>query len=153
MTRTARNMRLVLLVFAVVALAVGVGAWYTSFLPKGALTDKKHTAGTPAQAAPSISPAPLSSGSSALLNIEHTGSKASEQFTAPSSWDLVWSYDCGGGPGHLIVSIRDASGQVSKQNAGLYEIGTKGSGIQHYGAAGEYSVDVKSNCSWHITAQ
>lgn len=89
-----------------------------------------------------------------LLDQSGSGIETTVKFTAPSDWDLVWSYSCAtayGGSGNFQVFIYGSDG--STEGIGANELGSGGNNVDHLHAGGSIYLEVNSECSWHITAQ
>jgi hypothetical protein len=85
------------------------------------------------------------------------GTATTGSFKVPSTWDMVWSYDCSrtfGGQGNFIVEIYDDYGQKSTvdfDNQGINQLGAKGTGIEHYHSGGNKKfLKVVSECPWSL---
>jgi hypothetical protein len=106
----------------------------------------RRLATAPAQ--PTATPLPAGT----FLDQTSLGDKTTAKFNPPGGWDLVWSYDCGG-PGHFILQVYDADGQLSQANQGFYKNNVKDSGTQHYTGPGPLFLNIHSTCRWHVTAK
>jgi hypothetical protein len=87
-----------------------------------------------------------------LLDLQGSGSKTTQKFTARGDWDLAWTYDCSsfGAQGNFVVMVYNGDGSMSFQNSALNQIGTKGSDVQHYHTGGTFYLDINSECSWSL---
>jgi hypothetical protein len=94
-----------------------------------------------------------------LLTRSGSGTASTGTFTAPTNWNLQWSYDCSsflGGKGNFIVTVEQNphSGTMAQlQDTPINQLGTSGSGTEHYhyGGGGVY-LSVDSECTWTVTA-
>jgi hypothetical protein len=111
-----------------------------------------HTA-TPT---PAVSPARVATSTPSpttprtLLNQQGSGTASTQSFSAPTNWDLVWSYDCSsfGSSGNFEVNVQGNLGPL-----GVNQMGTSGSGTEYYHQGGSYYLEVDSECSWQVTAR
>jgi hypothetical protein len=94
-----------------------------------------------------------------LLTRAGSGSASTGTFTAPTNWDLKWTYNCSsiyGGSGNFIVSVEqnpNSGTMAAAEDIPVNQIGTSGSGTEHYhyGGGGVY-LTVNSLCTWTVTA-
>jgi len=76
----------------------------------------------------------------------------SPAFTAPNTWTISYTYDCGGYGGHFTVAVFSDVVQYSP----IVKHGDKGSGTVTIkgGGTGYYiATDTTDQCSWHVTAR
>lgn len=111
-------------------------------------------AATPPPPPPPPAPAPITPRT--LYEGSGNTGRTTEKFTTQGAdWDLAWSYDCSNlGPGeksNFIVWIDDADDQPG-YNSGLNELGTGGSGLNHYHYGGTYWFTITTNCNWTLKA-
>ena len=77
-------------------------------------------------------------------------------FTMAGPWTMQWSYHgCGTATvgiatGNFIVTVNQPSNDVQNDTA-PNELGTSGSGVDHYYDTGSFNLSVLSTCSWSIT--
>jgi len=81
------------------------------------------------------------------------GSMSGPKFTVPAqatSWTENWSYDCSsfGTSGNFITSIAGYGASRGTTDSGANQLGTSGSGVNHYYDTGTFSIQVNSECSW-----
>ena len=102
------------------------------------------TAQQPAQA-PAASP-------TTVLNVQGSGIKSTDTFTARNPWALNWSYDCSGfgDRGNFIVSVFDQSGSEDFHDPGVNELGASGHDQEIYHNAGTFYLQVNSECDWSL---
>jgi hypothetical protein len=69
---------------------------------------------------------------------------------ASTTTAAVWTYNCSafGSSGNFITSITGYGGAEGTTDAGANQLGTSGSGTNHYYDTGTFSIDVNSECSW-----
>jgi hypothetical protein len=98
-----------------------------------------------------------------LLDLQGTGDKSTQAFTASGNWDLQWSYDCTAGltqngtipSGYhcsFIVDVRTSDGQLSR-NQGVNQLGVKDQGVEHFHVGGSFYLEVQVCCadnSWAV---
>jgi hypothetical protein len=96
-------------------------------------------------------PATLPS-SGPVLSLSGSGTHNTETFTASGDWDLAWSYDCSafGMAGNFIVYVYEGD-VLSFTNLPVNQLGTGGSGVEHYHSGGTYYLQIVSECSWKIS--
>ncbi len=102
---------------------------------------------SPAQVA---TPTPSPATPRTLLTQQGSGTASTPNFSAPTNWDLVWSYDCSsfGSSGNFEVDVQGNLGPL-----GVNQMGTSGSGTEYYHQGGSYYLEVDSECSWQVTAR
>lgn len=96
---------------------------------------------------------------STLLTQSGSGTASTATFTAPTNWNLAWSYSCStfaGGEGNFVVTVSQnphSGTMASLEDQPLDELGTGSSGVEHYhyGGGGVY-LAIDSECSWTVTA-
>jgi hypothetical protein len=93
-------------------------------------------------------PASASSGGTTVMELSHTGSFTTQQFTVASDWAVSYSYDCSKISG-------DDAGFVLSVQGGDYMVPTSKQGIKgedtYYGHdAGTYYLVITSDCAWHL---
>ncbi len=99
--------------------------------------------------APDIAP-PL--GPSTTFTSTQTGQTGNTaQFTETGPWTMAWTYTClsGSQQQNFIVNVNHPSGDLNP-DVGPDELGTGGSGTDHYSDTGTFSLTVISGCSWTI---
>lgn len=106
----------------------------------------------------SLSPVALSQGVAAAASsttfssaqIGTTGSTPT--FTMTGSWTMSWSYTCAGigSRGNFDVTVTQPAGDLTI-DAGPNELGTGGSGTDHYYDSGTFHLSVISECSWSVS--
>jgi hypothetical protein len=135
------------LVLLAIAGAAGGGKQQAS---QPAKSDKSTTS---AQAAGQ--PAKVAALPQTLLDLNGSGTKQTQKFTAAGDWDLSWSYDCSafGTQGNFQVYVYDDSGSPSIDNTGINQLGAKGSDVQHYHKGGTYYLTINSDCSWTVNVK
>ncbi|HTE85308.1 MAG TPA: hypothetical protein VK821_11290 [Dehalococcoidia bacterium] len=108
---------------------------------------------TPAAATPAGQALLQQSGGGGSGNNCCTVGLRTSSFSAPGSWDLSWEYDCSalGRMGNLSIDVFGANGAFISDPRSLFEIGAAGRGVQSYGRAGTFSLDVNSTCRWAVT--
>jgi len=131
--QTIRKRRWIWVVAAIVLIAIVGGI---------AIATKKKPAPTTATPAPVV-----------LLRMSGSGVEHGPQFTVPRnvSWDEVWTYTCsasGSGTGNFVTHVYAGNGSLIA--VGTSEIGTGGSGTNHYYDTGTFAIEVTSGCSWTI---
>jgi hypothetical protein len=96
--------------------------------------------------------AKASSAPKVLLDVQGTGTKSTNKFTAGGDWDLTWSYDCSsfGSQGNFQVILY---GQNSSDLKGIpvNELGAKGNDVTHEHDSGTFYLEMNSECAWHVT--
>jgi hypothetical protein len=99
-----------------------------------------------------------------LLDLQGTGDKSTQEFTASGNWDLQWSYDCTAGltqngaipSGYhcsFIVVIKTSDGNRSLENQSVTQLGVKDQGVEHYHTGGTFYLEVQVCCvdnNWTI---
>jgi hypothetical protein len=139
------------LVVLIAGIAVAISAGSKSTVT---MTPYKAPAGTNATP-PSASVA----AGAVLLTQSGSGTASTVTFTAPTNWDLAWTYDCSsvfGAKGSLTVFVEqnpNSGTMAAMEDASVIQLGTGGAGTQHYhyGGGGVY-FSVFSECTWTIKA-
>jgi hypothetical protein len=98
-----------------------------------------------------VPPAPV-----VLYQQAGSGTSSTTNFTAPTNWNIEWSYNCAtaGGQGNFIVSVTQAGTGIaaSTEDTAINQLGASGSGVQHYHYGGKLYLTINSECSWTIKA-
>ena len=143
-------MSVILGVIVVVVIASAAGSKSPSKPSQPAAPDKSSTAAS----TPAATPAPAKT-PQVLLDLQGSGTKSTQKFTASGDWDLDWSYDCSsfGNSGNFQVFIYTGSGSPSTSNSPVNELGASGSDTEHYHTGGTFYLEVNSECTWHVTAK
>lgn len=104
-----------------------------------------------APAAAKATPAPTPQ---VLLDLQGTGTKQTQKFTARSDWDLNWTYDCTsfGFQGNFVVEVMNGDGTPSLENQAVNQVGKKGADVQHYHKGGTFYLAIDSECDWTVHA-
>lgn len=134
-----------------VALVTGAGSCGTS-------TSKASSPAKTVATIPPVSPttkatAPPTTAAPAapatLLDVSGNGEKTTEPFTAKGPWHLKYSYDCAnfGQSGNFAVEI---SGGDGLSDQGPNTEGMSGSDTNYEPKGGTFSLQVLSECSWHV---
>lgn len=113
-----------------------------------AASDKPQT--STAQKSSTPAPTPQT-----LLDLQGSGTKQTQKFTAAGDWDLNWSYDCSnfGNQGNFIVTVYNSDGSVSFENTEVNQLGSSGSDVQHYHKSGTYYLAIDSECNWTVNVK
>jgi hypothetical protein len=84
-----------------------------------------------------------------LLDVTGSGEKTTEPFTSRGAWRLQYSYDCAnfGQAGNFVVEVKGGDG-FSDQ--GPSTEGTSGADSNYEPQGGTFSLQVLSECNWHI---
>jgi hypothetical protein len=71
----------------------------------------------------------------------------------PSHWQLAWHDDCSsfGQQGLFQVYVYAPGGNLAITNAPVNQLGSGGSGVEHYHSGGSTYLVVNSVCSWGVT--
>ena len=99
-----------------------------------------------------------------LLDLQGSGTKSTQTFTAAANWDLQWSYDCTAGltsdgaipTGYhcsFIVHTADVSGHLVPGILSVNQLGVKDQGVEHYHQGGTFYLEVQICCadsSWAV---
>lgn len=137
------------ILFVIVIVAVAVSAGRSGTTPsQPAAADRTATPGAPAATkAPAHQP-------QVLLELNGSGTKTTQKFSAGGDWDLNWDYDCSkaGGSGNFIVEVFNGDGSPSISNQGVNQLGDKGQDVDHFHRGGQFYLQVISECSWHVKA-
>jgi hypothetical protein len=91
-----------------------------------------------------------------LLDQAGSGTASTAQFsTGGSDWTLTWSYDCSkfGYAGNFTVEPAATNNNplIAGTDQPVNQLGTQGSGVEHYHAGGTLYLKVNSECDWHVT--
>lgn len=115
-----------------------------------AAADKSVTTAATKPTVPTPAPTPQ-----VLLDLQGSGTKSTQKFTAASDWDLNWSYDCSnfGTQGNFMVQITNGDGSYSYDNQAVNQLGAKGTDVEHYHKGGTFYLQISSECSWQVTAK
>lgn len=109
-----------------------------------------HVASTRA-AAPTTTAAPK-----VLYQKAGSGTDSTPNFTAPTNWNVVWTYNCAsyGSSGNFQVTVEQAgTGTLAAlEDTPINQLGASGSGTQHYHYGGKLYLSINSECSWTIEA-
>jgi len=125
------------------------------------ITDKPTTTPTPSKPAPTP-PAPVATPTptppatpQVLFSASGSGTKSTQTFTVPKSWQLDWSYDCSnfGSQGNFVVSVYNADGSPSYNNTTVNQLGKSGSDTEYYHTGGTFYFEINSECSWTVKAK
>lgn len=119
--------------------------------PTTTKTPTSTTAPTPTTTAPTTTTAPPVP--QVLWQQSGTGAASGPQFNVPADvkgWNEEWSYNCSafGSSGNFITNINGYGSAAGTTDAGTNQIGSGGSGVNHYYDHGTFSIDVNSECSW-----
>jgi hypothetical protein len=138
---------LVLLVIGV----IGAAGSSSSNSAKSVSAQSDATSTTKSQPAATTKPAAMQ----VLLDLQGSGTKSTQKFTAASDWDLTWSYDCSGfgSKGNFMVEVYNGDGSMSIENQGVNQLGMKDSGVEHYHKGGTFYLSINSECSWTVQAR
>lgn len=92
-----------------------------------------------------------SAGTPVTYTSSQTGQTGNPQeFSVVSPWTMSWSYgSCVGGSGHFFVDINQPPDLAV--DIGPNELGSGGSGVDHYSDTGTFKLDIISGCAWSIT--
>ena len=73
-------------------------------------------------------------------------------FSEAGNWTMAWSYTCASGSSqqNFQVTVNQPSGDLNN-DVGPNELGTGGSGTDHYSDTGTFSLSVIAGCAWKIT--
>jgi|ERR1039458_3577292 hypothetical protein len=87
-----------------------------------------------------------------------TGDESGPKFQIPAGtaqWEEVWSYDCSsyGSTGNFITFIHGYGSAEFTLDSGVNELGSGGSGVNHYFDTGTFSIQILSECSWTERAE
>lgn len=116
------------------------------------------SAGSSAPAAADTAPVTAAAAATpqVLLDIQGSGSKSSQTFSAKRDWDLTWTYDCSsafGGKGNFVVDVFNAADNSQNfTNQGINQLGAKDSGVEHYHSGGTFYLEVLVGCNWTLRA-
>jgi hypothetical protein len=131
---------------AVLAITLGMAtpaiASTTTTKPKPKVVVKKKPAKKPA---PKV-----------LFQQAGSGTASSQNFTAPTNWNVTWTYDCSafGSEGNfqVLVSQAGTGSMASLEDTPVNQLGPKGSGVQHYHYGGKLYLEMNSECTWTVVA-
>jgi hypothetical protein len=144
----------VLIVVIVVASAAGGGKKPSS--QAGTTSTSTSSSITTTTAAPTTTTTTPPPAPAVLYQQSGSGTASTPDFTAPTNWNIAWSYNCAtfGQSGNFVVSVTQAGTGVmaSTEDAPINQLGPSGSGVQHYHYGGKLYLTVNSECSWTIKA-
>ena len=88
-----------------------------------------------------------------LWSSSGSGAMAGPKFTVPAqatSWTENWSYNCSnfGTSGNFITSVTGFGGNRNTSDSGSNQLGSSGSGVNHYYDTGNFNIEVNSECNW-----
>jgi hypothetical protein len=91
-----------------------------------------------------------------LLTLSGSGAASTQQFTVPSAakgWHVNWTYDCSdfGSQGNFDYSVNSGT-NLNFDDTGPNQLGSGGSGVEHYYDTGTFNLQVDSECNWTVTA-
>ena len=117
------------------------------------------TSGSGSKKTASTGGSPSAKAGTVLLTQSGSGTASTVTFTAPTNWDLKWSYNCAsfaGGKGNFIVTIEQnphSGTMAAVEDTPINQLGNGGSGTEHYhyGGGGVY-LSINSECSWTVSA-
>jgi len=97
-------------------------------------------------------PAPISH---VLFSVTGSGQSSTQPFTVPASvkqWELQWHYDCSstGSEGNFDYYVEQGTA-IDFNDSGPNQLGTGGSGTEHYYDTGTFHLNVNSECAWSIS--
>ena len=98
-----------------------------------------------AKAAPSTTAAP-----STLLDVNGTGDKTTDPFTAKGAWHINYSYNCAafGQAGDFGILVQGGDG-FSDQGPNTQGMSGQDSNFEPQG--GTFTLQIISECQWHVT--
>lgn len=140
-------------------LAIGCGGLIALLIVVGIIGAVASGGGKSTPAASDKSPgaasssAPTAKAKQQLLDVQGSGTKSTNTFTAAGDWDLTWSYDCSnfGAQGNFVVIAKTKDNNPAFRINPVNQLGAKGNDVDHYHQGGSYFLEVNSECNWHIT--
>lgn len=92
---------------------------------------------------------------SARLELAGSGNKSTEKFTVGAEWTVEWSYECSEQIGALGMFWMWPRGNDEKTLLPVMSTPAtaKAGDTQHYHEAGEFYLDIQSNCDWNIVVR
>jgi hypothetical protein len=96
------------------------------------------TRGNSSKKTASTGDSPSAKAGTALLTQSGSGTASSGTFTAPTNWELKWSYNCSsfaGDNGNFIVTLEQnphSGTTVAVEDTPVNQVGAGGSGTDHY---------------------
>ncbi|KQC39003.1 hypothetical protein [Frankia sp. ACN1ag] len=122
----------------------------------GSTPSSSGAAGSSTASAAAVQQAPATTAApAALLQKTGTGINTTEQFTTKGPWTLDWSYDCSkfGTDGNFIVTVEKDSGDKLTTDAGVNQLGPKGTGTEHFYDKATFHLSVNSECAWTVAVK
>lgn len=145
----------VIAIIVVVAVAnnsdkVSNGSFLTA--PTDATLPSPVTTATPAATTPRVTTARTAAtvpAARTLLSVSGIGEKTTDPFTAPGPWHISYSYNCSnfGQAGNFAVEVNGGDGFTDR---GPDTSGMSGHDTNYEPAGGTYSLQILSECSWHL---
>jgi hypothetical protein len=122
----------------------------TSQATKPATTKPTTTEVTPtttATTAPAASTAPK-----VLLDQSGNGIASTAPFITGNKWTITYTFDCSsfGSQGNFQIYINNTDGSEN-DDAGANQLATSGGSTDYYYDAGSHSLQINSECDWHVT--
>ncbi len=83
---------------------------------------------------------------------QYTDSGSTSSFTETGPWSMQWSYSCPSGvPQDIFIGSIVRSGDISPYYPGPSDPNASGSGTENYQDAGQFNVEIDSDCTWSVT--
>jgi hypothetical protein len=113
----------------------------------------------PSSSAPAVTSAPTVATTTTvaapktLLDQQGSGTGNLEPFTVGGPWHLTYSYNCAnfGSAGNFQVYVK-VGGELSFDDNGPNELKMSGSGSEYEPKGGTITLQVNSECEWHVKA-
>ncbi len=87
------------------------------------------------------------------LEVAGSGNKTTEKFTVGPEWTVEWSYECSDELGPIGIFQMFPKGDVDLLPVMSNLEKLNASDTQNYHEAGEFYLDILSNCDWTITVR
>lgn len=116
-------------------------------------TTSPASSATPTPTATATATATPTPASQTLLSQSGSGTGDTVQFRVTrSSWQLKWTYSCAafGSEGNFIVTVNGYGGAAGTTDQGVNDLGTGGTGDEHYYDSGTFNLSIDSECDWTV---
>ncbi len=96
--------------------------------------------------------APAGADTVSFSSAQYGTSGTTPSFSQTGPWTLAWTYNCAnvGGIGVFSVTVNQPASSTTF-DTGADELGSGGSGTDHYYDTGSFTVTVTSLCNWTMT--
>jgi hypothetical protein len=132
--------------FIVIGIAVSAANQGGSGTSSPAASDNNATASSPAAHKSS----PVARQPQVLLDKTGNGINNTASFSASGAWEIDYSFDCTnfGQSGNFAITVKNSDGSYA--DLPVNSLATKGQDVSHESKGGTYSLEINSECDWHV---